>query len=442
MKTRKRYSAPVVLLAITLVLAACGKSGDSSTSINASDSPSKPSSSAVSEEPVKLTFWGSVPEEAGPQEAVDAWNAENPKIQVEYIRYVNDDSGNLKLDTALVTGQDVDLYVNYNKGFLGKRVDSKAALDLSQFSDYDILDAMGPEAADWQVNAKFYGIPTSKGNNFIFLNKNALDAANLPIPPLDWSQNDLRKYAKVLKQDFEYGYAQFDWYYYMQIDGTFQNAIAENKTSKFDAPEVRESLQNWHAMMHEDKSIPTYGDQSASKMAVDAMFLTKKAAMLGAGGWIFRSSNNLTDYPRDFKIAFATIPSAVDKQSNFKIEGGLGDVVSINANSEHKEEAWAFLKWYADVGSQYLAKGGRIPASKHTDLDQTVKLMTAGMEDLYDMDSLKAVVLGNSPKYINSIDRKVSDMRKEEIERYFLKEKSLDETIKSIVKRHNELLAQ
>lgn len=442
MKKKKWFTATILLLATTLVLSACGKSGDSSNGNNASESTPKSSNSTGSKEPVKLTIWGAIPEEAGPQEAIDAWNAENPLIQVEYMRYVNDDSGNLKLDTALVTGQGVDLYVNYNKQYLEKRVASNAALDLSSFTDYNIIDAIGPDAKSWQIEDKFYGIPSSKGKNFIFLNKDALDAANLPIPPLKWSQNDLRKYAMTLKNDFEYGYAQFDWYYFMQMDGTLQNAIADNQTSKFDAPEIKESLQNWYSMMHEDKSIPTYGAQTASKMAVDTMFLTGKTAMLGAGGWIFRSTNNLKDFPRDFKIAFASLPSAVDNQSNFKIEGGLGDVVSINAKTPHKEEAWAFLKWYLDVGTQYLAKGGRIPSSKHVDLERTVQLMTGDNADLYDMESLRAVVLNDTPTFTNSMERQVSDMRKEEVERYFLKEKSLDETIGNIVKRHNQILAK
>ena len=70
---------------------------------------------------VKLTMWVRCPEN-GPQEVVDTWNADHPDIQVEYVRFVNDDDGNLKLDTALSTGQNVDLYVNYTLTNLDKRI--------------------------------------------------------------------------------------------------------------------------------------------------------------------------------------------------------------------------------------------------------------------------------------------------------------------------------
>src|SRR5690606_8137212 len=101
------------------------------------------SDSGPATESIKLTMWGGVPPESGPQAVVDAWNAENENIQVEYIRFVNDDDGNLKLDTALMTGQNVDLYVGYDLTRLKKRVDAGVAVDLSKYNDYDIDAKIG-----------------------------------------------------------------------------------------------------------------------------------------------------------------------------------------------------------------------------------------------------------------------------------------------------------
>ena len=150
---------------------------------------------------------GGVPPEAGPQEVIDAWNAEHPDIQVEYVRYVNDDDGNLKLDTAMITGQDVDLYVNYTLSQTSKRVESNLALDLSQFDDYNIDEKMGPNAEGWKINGKYYGMPTTKSAFFVALNKDALDAAGLPVPK-DWTWDELREYAKKLKVGNNYGFIQ------------------------------------------------------------------------------------------------------------------------------------------------------------------------------------------------------------------------------------------
>ncbi|MFD1910440.1 ABC transporter substrate-binding protein [Paenibacillus rhizoplanae] len=136
---------------------------------------------------------------------MDNWNKEHPDIQVEYVRYVNDDDGNLKLDTAMITGQDVDLFVNYTISHAAKRVESGLALDLSGFTDYNIEEKMGADTASWKIDGKFYGVPTTKSPFFIALNKDALDKAGLPVPK-EWTWNELREYAKKLKIGNSYGF--------------------------------------------------------------------------------------------------------------------------------------------------------------------------------------------------------------------------------------------
>ena len=89
----------------------------------------------------------------------------------------------MKLDTALLTGQDADLYMNYTLNRLQKRVDAGTAVDLSG-SGYDIDGQMGPDAAQWKINDNYYGIPTKKNMGFIWLNKKMLDEAGLPVPPM------------------------------------------------------------------------------------------------------------------------------------------------------------------------------------------------------------------------------------------------------------------
>ncbi len=62
-------------------------------------------------EKVKLVVWGGVPAESGPQKLVDAWNEANPDVFVEYVRFVNDDTGNTKLDTGILSGEQIDIFL-------------------------------------------------------------------------------------------------------------------------------------------------------------------------------------------------------------------------------------------------------------------------------------------------------------------------------------------
>ncbi|MHA6485464.1 ABC transporter substrate-binding protein [Paenibacillus sp. strain BS8-2] len=438
MKKRKWFTTAIALTLTTSLLAACGNAnnGGETTPSNGATETNKPA------ETVKLKMWGAVPAEAGPQAVIDNWNQANPDIQVEYIRYVNDDPGNLKLDTALMTGQDADLYINYTLTRLQKRVDAGVALDLSTKSDYDVDAQMGTDAAQWKINDKYYGIPTKKNMAFIWLNKQMLDDAGLPVPPVDWTWSDLKEYAAKLTKDGVYGLLQHDASFTATIDGTIAGLGVTNAEGKsnFNNDLWKQQLQMLHDMMFVDKSTPPYGEQVTSKMPVDTMFLKGEAAMLSAGEFIFRNANNLKDFPHDFQIAFATIPQVTKDQQDYKYSGGVGDVLSVNAKSKHQDAAWKFTKWYADGGMLPMASGGRIPSSKSVDNQEAMSLLMKGVEDKYDTESMNNVVFGQFPSYQLSVPQQALDARKEEYEKYFLNEQDLDTTLANMAKRHQSYI--
>ncbi|MDF2923789.1 MAG: transporter substrate-binding protein [Paenibacillaceae bacterium] len=433
------------------VMAGCGgseESKDGGSSPGTSAPTAAAASTAAAATPaagktVKLKMWGGVPPESGPQAVVEAWNKQNPDIQVTYERFVNDDAGNLKLDTALMTGQDADLYVNYSLTKLQKRKESGLALDLSAYTDYNVDEKMGTDAKLWQIDGKYYGIPTKKNMSFVWLNKDALDEAGLPIPALDWTWDDMKVYAAKLKKDKRWGLLQHEANYMEQVDaGTSAiGFVKSDGTSNLNNPLAAKGYEVAYEMQKE-KSMPPYGEQMTSKMPTDTMFLKGETAMLYAGEYIFRSANNLKDNPRSFKIAFATVPRLTKTEGEFKYPAGLGDVVSINAKSSNKEAAWKFLKWYADGGMMPMAAGGRIPSSKAVNADEAVKLLLNGVDSTYDQDSLKKVVFGTFPTYVSSLQQQVVDLRKEEYEKYFLGKQDLKTTLENMAKRHNDFLKQ
>lgn len=436
MKRNRMLISALSLILVMVLIAGCGGNNKN----NVSGTPTN--SGATTTKKIKLTLWGGVPPEAGPQAVVDAWNAENPNVQVEYVRFVNDDAGNLKLDTALLAGQDADIYINYTLSRLQKRIDAGVAVDMSAKTDYNIDEQMGPEAKQWMINDKYYGMPTKKNMAFIWLNKDMLDAAGLPIPPLDWTWSDLQEYALKLKQPNVWGLLQHDAAFTTQFDGTIggDGYVKADGTSNFDNAYWKQGFEILHNMMFKDKSTPEYGEQLTSKMPVDTMFLKGETAMLTAGEFIFRNANNLVDFPHDFKIAFAPIPRISKDQTNFKYPGGLGDVISVNAKSKNQEAAWEFVKWYADGGMLPMAPGGRIPSSKSVDSTEAIDLLLKEYEENYDRDSLNKVVFGKFESFQLNVPQQVIDARKEEYEKYFLNKQDIDTTLKNMAERHNEFI--
>ena len=92
------------VLSAVLVLALAGTAFAGAGSETAAATPAKP---------VHLVIWGGVPIESGPQAVMDLFNQEfaSKNISAEYVRYVNDDQGNIKLETTLLAGSDIDAYI-------------------------------------------------------------------------------------------------------------------------------------------------------------------------------------------------------------------------------------------------------------------------------------------------------------------------------------------
>lgn len=391
-------------------------------------------------DPVKLTFWGGVPAESGPQLVVDTWNKQHPDIQIEYVRYVNDDDGNFKLDTALITDQGVDLYVNYGVSRLERRVEAGVALDLGTFMDYDIEAKIGDKAKAWLIDGKYFALPTKKDLFFYWLNKDALDDAGLAVPTA-WTWQDVAHYAEALTNDHTYGLVRHMETYLDMLDGSLFTSgyVKANGTSNMDAPVVGIWLQRLKQMM-DDRLTPALGEQLMTKMPVDTMFLNGEAAMLDAGEWIFRSANDLEAYPRHFTIAFAPIPSVYEGQANYRIRGGVGDGIAINAKSEHHDEAWAFLKWYADGGMSPMAIGGRLPASRDANLDEAIEVLLGDHADTYDAASLKHAVFGDFDTFNRSLPQQLLDARKEEYEKFLMGDQDLQTTLDATVRHHDHFM--
>lgn len=90
MNRKKLISVGLTAAMLTGLLAGCGDSSQNSSQ-NGSGS-----------EPVVLQWWGSFPENMGPNQVCEAFNKIDPNLQVEYTRFVNDDAGNTKLDVSLI----------------------------------------------------------------------------------------------------------------------------------------------------------------------------------------------------------------------------------------------------------------------------------------------------------------------------------------------------
>lgn len=433
-----------------VALTACGESKDSATP-NSSATPSASAAASSTPAPakaVKLKMWGGVPEENGPKAAVDKWNASHTDIQVEYVRFVNDDAGNTKLDTALLSTSDApDLFVTYSDAILERRI--KAGMvtpldDLMKTVNFDVDGIIGASNIV-KTNNKIYYLPGAKSFNAIFFNKSSLDAIGAKVPT-DWTWDEYAELSKKLTKPGQFGtmidptWENFGW----QVLTTAQplNAYyAADGTSNFNHPAFKKGLEMQKGLI-DAKAMMPFAEGVANKITGQDELLKGKAASVFTGNYLIRYVKDDKAYPdRKFTVAFAPMPQ-MEKGKNVNTNG-VSDLISINASSQHKEAAMKFLDWYLKEGNLELVPGGRIPSNLKTDITKLADIIIGDKGQYIDKESFMNVLKINYTFKTNTITTASSDFRKamqEESEKYFMNVQSIDKTIEALKKRGDDAL--
>ena len=376
---------------------------------------------------------------------------------MEYERFVNDETGNLKLETNLLSGTGVDLYMSYGIDALTKRAQGEMALDLTELMERDGFDQktyFGDMAEAYYVDGKPYCLPTKLDQYGIVINKTMFDEAGIEVPT-EWTFEEFREIAKQLThgegQDKVYG---MFWNTQQDISGMFTYLIAQTNggdpmylsetETAFEDPVVLQAVQLINDMMNVDGSSPTHTDSVTQKLSQEGLFLTGKCAMT-IGPWMIRSIKDTENYPHDFVTAFAPYPVVEEGQRNYT-QGGYGDLLSINPKSEHIEEAWEFAKWYATEGMLPMAEGGRVPSSNTYDLQEVTDAFLKGAEEIIEAESTQKVLIAPADNYaVPSITNHIAEVKKvltEELERIFIGEKTVEQGMADAKTRADEILNQ
>lgn len=454
MKWKKLASAVLAAATVASIAAGCSGGGSSETGGSGSAGQTQKSGQTVT-----LRIWGGVPPEAGPQKAVDNFNKafKDKGVQAEYERFVNDDTGNLKLETNLMAGSGIDVYMTYTTSYLQKRASGNMALDLSSLAkrdNFDITKYFGDMAKAYYINDKPYCIPTKVDQYGIVVNKTMFDQAGIAVPT-DWTYDEFRETAKKLTkgegQNKVYGMfwnTQQDLmspfiYLSVQTIGGDPLYKAGGKEANLTDPVNVKSVELLNNMMNVDKSAPTHTDSVTQKLSQEGMFLTGKCAMT-VGPWMVRSIKDTKQYPHDFVTAFAPYPVA-EKDGRKYTQGGYGDLLCINPKSQNIDAAWEYVKWYSTEGMLPVVEGGRVPASNTFKTEDVVKAYVSGSEKLFDAASTENVLIKHASSYaVPSVTTKLPEITKivqEELESIFTGKKTVQAGLESAQQRANQQLS-
>ena len=462
----KKTIALLLALVMLLGLVACGASEPAPATDAAPEAPAESGKPAEEQpkETITLQMWGGVQGEYGYDQMVENFNKEfaDKGIQVEYTRYVNDDDGNLQLETYLMGGNDIDIYMGYGgTDRLFSRIDAGLALDLTSYLEtagFDPVAELGENnVAGYIYNDKYYALPTKYENkNWMVVNADMFEAAGIELPLNGWTYAEFEEAAQKLTagegQDKVYGM-------FWNLNSGWKNAISFIGANLGKYQTYTDESATATNMDHElwqkglqlivDSQNDGWGVSLEAEMAdgldFNNTFLAGKVAM-SSGIYNLRTIKDLEKYPHDFETAIVPYPvpdeTYLDEWS-YSSYPGAGDLILVNPKSEHVDEAVQFVLWYIQGGMAPLASGGRIPLWKGFDANMVVEALCQ-TEGVFNVDSIKAYMgVEKTNAYTTiagSADSKIATIKKEEMQAALLGQLSVEEACQNMKTRSDELL--
>ncbi|GAA3591562.1 sugar ABC transporter substrate-binding protein [Nonomuraea rosea] len=376
MNTTKRTGLAILSLALAGTLAACGSGGGDDSAAGGA---------------VTLDYWlWDDNQLASYQSCADAFHTANPNITVKITQTAWDQYWQ-GLTTQLAAGQAPDVWTDHGS-YYPQFVGSGQILDIQPFVDRDKVDLTQYQdgLADlWAKDGKRFGLPKDWDTVAVVYNTTMLEEQGVKageMADLTWNPADggtLQQVIAKLTVDenghngldpaFDkdkvkvYGFlpewadgsqGQNGWGDLAVANGwTYLDKNPWGTQYKFDDPKLAQTI-DWYKQLIDKGYAPKFDKQS--KLGRDAVMNAGKGALTFVGSWTIN-----TYLGQDAKEKFALAPMPVGPAGARKTAiNGLSD--AIFAGTEHKEEAWKWVKFLGSADCQNIVAGNAVvfPAIK------------------------------------------------------------------------------
>ncbi len=332
---------------------------------------------------------------------IEAFNELYPNVKVELTTISNNESGNLKINTSLMAGDEIDVLLSYTSTLTVSRSQSNFFYDLTDLIDAENIDMVDEWGGRLEVNGRVYSIPVDGLNYYIAINKTLWDNAGLGEIPTRWTMDEYADACRAMTADGVIGGADSHgsnhWmnHVYQAFGSDMLYNADKTAVTTVSNPAFVDTLNRQIALEEEGVWYP-WSEMKASNMQTQNLLL---------GGYTASTvSNNMTrfiadqvNYPIDFTVSFAPYPTLTAEDEHNYMEGpSKYGHLAITSTCENVEAAWAFVRFFAREGNVYLVKAGHLPTWKYTDRDKAVTLLFGSEEDaakLVDVEAYKRVVL-------------------------------------------------
>ncbi|MED3647399.1 sugar ABC transporter substrate-binding protein [Halalkalibacterium halodurans] len=448
---KKTWVSTVFASAVLMIgLAGCsGGSGDSTSATNDDNGHD-------SEETVTIKFHTHGNEASyNWAHTIAAFEEEHPNINIDLV--ILSEKGDSqeaiqKLDLAAASGEQLDVLMFSDPASYAQRVHLGMVAPIDEFISEEGFAMTEEYKVDTQIDGQYYALPGKFNPWYVLMNKDHLEEAGLDVPT-DWTWDDFMAYAKDLTTDDHYGTyfhgPQGDgWMEFMKLalasEENDTEFIKDDGTSNLDHPLFKKTLEMRVQMEKEDQSAVPYTDIISQKLHYRNQFFGQDASMILIGSWMNTELGGTDQFPLDFNVGVAPYPK--NDLSGESYTPVTTDYMAVAANSEHKEEAYTFIRWYTTEGQ--VVQGKNVPSWNGVS-DEDLGTIIDGIlaetvaPEKVDRDSLVNVLQNaQSSKMIApvSYQAELYKVIGEEYEKLILDDQDLDTTLEKMQERGQEII--
>lgn len=291
---------------------------------------------------VRFSYWDNFD-----QAILDKFEEENPNIKIELVQYP-DGEYSQKINTMLIGKTAPDVIIAFETD-LPRFAREGLIENLDEYiSNSSLKDAEFIEAVDelTQLVDGNYGFPWSYAGEFMYYNKDIFDSVELDYPDETWTWEDYADAAKKLTiregdsvKVWGSDKINFRGIWYSMI-GSYGDPIIDSDNNIVLGDGLKKALEIENRMVNIDKSVP----QPEAGENIGDLFSAGKAAMTRTGSWMTALYKDV-----DFNWDIAPLPKGTQEYTT--LHTGF---YTINAESEHKEEAWKFIEYMMSEEGQSM----------------------------------------------------------------------------------------
>lgn len=300
------------------------------------------------------------------RQIADAFEAENPDIEVEFI--AASEGYDIKVQTMTLSGEAPDVVLCWNTP---QFVESGLLMDLTDLIEEEQIDLdafYAPSIGQATYKGRIYGLPKDATTRMIYYNKKLFDEAGVPYPQDGWTWADFEETVKKLTKgegvEAQYGfYVPAGFTYQMQgylwaNGGDIVSPDGSKASGYVNAPQAVETME-FFKRLYAISAQAAIGDRITNPGETE--FISGKIAMMDNGSW---PTESLLQEGIPYGLVNIPVPNAADQPKPV----WHGSFFGIGAKSKNKEAAWKLIKYFANEGQATFAKWG-IPSRKATTVE-------------------------------------------------------------------------